>query len=264
MQLEGKAICHIQFGTGIVKELREKYITVVFAQEEKKFLFPDAFLKFLVLKDKKMQQKVNQVLQGILSKKQKEKEEELREKEHLERVQKVKIKPNSQAAFGLVQNEKEDVFESWTVFAGKYVTGKSEGQPKPPVRMKLNSVCLLTECAKDEPEKQRRIIGAFMVKDDFEGSSCRDGIIKSHHKFKIKLEEDEMLPFWDYFPSDVEVPTKWGRSEIRYFSTEKMECILNDIKNVIFDRERHQIISDFYEYFCSVNRLKNVQESEVE
>jgi hypothetical protein len=35
-------------------------------------------------------------------------------------------------------------------------------------------------------------------------------------------------------------------------------------KNVIFDRERHQIISDFYEYFCSVNRLNNVSQNEGE
>lgn len=262
MQLEGKAISHIQFGTGIVKELREKYITVTFAQEEKKFLFPDAFLKFLILKDKDAQEKIDQVLETIRSKKEKKREVELREQEHLYRVQKVKIKPNSQAAFGFVQNEKQDVFESWTVFTGEYVSGKSKGQPKPPVRMKLNSACLLTECSKGEPERQRRIIGAFMVKDGFEGSSCLDGRIKSHDKFKIKLEEEEMLPFWDYFSCDVEEP-KWGKAEIRYFSSEKMQCILKDMKDVIFDIERHQMISDFYEYFRDVNKLRKLEENEV-
>ena len=40
MKLEGKTIQHIKFGKGVVKEQRERYITILFPNGEKKFIFP--------------------------------------------------------------------------------------------------------------------------------------------------------------------------------------------------------------------------------
>ncbi|MCA5010542.1 hypothetical protein HP393_18950 [Clostridioides difficile] len=59
MQLEGMEVSHMKFGEGKVMELEEKYITILFPQGEKKFLYPNSFNKFLTLKDKKVQTEMN-------------------------------------------------------------------------------------------------------------------------------------------------------------------------------------------------------------
>ncbi|PXV95680.1 hypothetical protein C8E03_101310 [Lachnotalea glycerini] len=254
MQLEGKSIQHMKFGKGIVKESGGKYITVQFEEGEKQFLYPDAFFKFLVFNDKKMQEKIDIILDGMISKEEKDREAEIREQERVHKIQTLKVELNSQAAFGMIQNAKENVFDTWTIFSGNYLSGKSKGKPKPPLKLKLNSACLLTECLAGEAESKRRIIGAFMVNDDFVGSNCQDGIIKSHENFRIKLKTNEMLSFWDYFSND-EGSQKWGGAEMKYFTNIKMQHILNDIQTKITDLKRQQLVSEFYQYFCYVNRL---------
>ena len=39
MKLEGKAIQHVKFGKGIVKEQKEQYITIIFSNGEKNSYF---------------------------------------------------------------------------------------------------------------------------------------------------------------------------------------------------------------------------------
>jgi len=175
MQLEGMEVSHMKFGEGKVMELEEKYITILFPQGEKKFLYPNSFNKFLTLKD--------------------------------------------------------------------------------PVRLKLNSACLLTECPKGVAEKRRRIIGAFMLQDNFESSACRDGIIQSHEKFRIQLNDKETLFYWDYFSDGAEI-SKWGNVELKYFSNMIMQKILFDMQNGLTDAERRKDAEEFYQYFCLVNKLK--------
>lgn len=253
MQLEGKSICHVKFGKGIVKEAEGKYITVLFQQGEKKFLYPDAFMKFLIMMDKKTQAKIDIILDGMITEEEKEREDEKKKQEQLHRIQSLKIEQNSQAAFGLIQNDRQDVFDSWNIFSGRYLSGKSKGEPKIPTNLKLNSACLLTECINGESEKNRRITGAFMVTEDFDGSSCHNGIIKSHDIYRIKLEENETLFFWDYFQAKDQ--SKWGRSEMKYITIKTMQTILKDLEDKISDSKRKSLMADFYEYFCFVNRL---------
>jgi hypothetical protein len=252
MQLEGKSICHVKFGEGIIKEAEGKYITVLFQQGEKKFLYPDAFTNFLIMLDKKAQAKMDIILDGMITEEEKEREAEKKKQEQLHRIQSLKIDQNSQAAFGLIQNDRQNVFDSWNIFAGSYLTGKSKGEPKIPTNLKLNSACLLTECI-GESEKTRRVVGAFMVTEDFDGSSCHNGIIKSHDIHRIKLNEDETVLFWDYMNTKDQF--KWGRSEMKYISIKVMQSILKDLENKMEDSDRKNLMENFYEYYCFVNRL---------
>lgn len=256
MKLEGKAIQHVKFGKGIVKEQKEQYITIIFSNGEKKFIFPEAFLEFLQLKDQTSQGKIDQMLEGIKSEENKRKEEELKEEKFLEKLKNLKINLNSQAALGMIENSKEEVFSSWTAFSGAYLSGPSKGNPKPPVKLKLNSACLITECFDNEPEEHRKIIGAFMVSDRFEGKDCVDGIIKGHDSHRIELEEGETLLFWDYCSKGENA--KWGKTELKYISNVEMQHILNEMRKVITDEKRQQVITDFYQYFCYVNNLNDL------
>ena len=254
MKLIGQTISHAKFGRGVVSNATDRTITIAFQNEEKKFLFPDAFEHFLVLRNQDEQHQINELVHELVQTRKSQANIDRDEKERSNRFLTLKVIPDSQAAFGFTKNNKEQVFSDWTVSTGSYLSGHQKGAPRVPKRMQLNSACLLTECPHGTPEKDRKIIGAFMVNDDFEGVLCEDGIIHSHEKYKIKLEDTETLLFWDYFPSDQTVP-KWGNLEIKYFPNEVMQQILNDMKLKISDAERHQSIESFYDYFVKVNKL---------
>ena len=152
--MEGMEVNHMKFGEGKVKELEEKYITVLFHQGEKKFLYPNSFKKYLTLKDKNVQTEMDDMLKTIMLEEECKRAEEISEQERLEEIQNLKIRPDSQAVFGFVENDRERVFSSWAVYAGSYQSGGSKGKPKLPVRLKLNSACLLTECPKGVGRKE--------------------------------------------------------------------------------------------------------------
>ncbi|GLC81602.1 hypothetical protein [Lacrimispora brassicae] len=259
MHLEGMEVNHMKFGEGKVKELEEKYITILFHQGEKKFLYPNSFKKYLTLKDKNVQTEMDDMLKTIMLEEECKRAEEISEQERMEEIQNLKIRPDSQAVFGFVENDRERVFSSWAVYAGSYQSGGSKGKPKLPVRLKLNSACLLTECPKGVAEKRRRIIGAFMLQDNFESSACRDGMIQSHEKYRIRLEDKEMLLYWDYFSEGMEI-SKWGNVELKYFSNTIMEKILQDMQKTILDEGRRKEAEEFYQYFCLINRIKPVSQ----
>lgn len=50
MQLIGQPIKHVTFGKGVVTDWNGNVITVCFSAGEKKFIYPDAFSNFLILK----------------------------------------------------------------------------------------------------------------------------------------------------------------------------------------------------------------------
>lgn len=257
MQLEGKTINHIKFGEGIVKDLSENYITVIFTVGEKKFVYPNAFQKYLEVQDLKIQSQITNSIKLL------QKEEtvapiqvvEPKKTKKLRNKKEIKTHSDSQTAFGFVQNKTEEVFSNWSVYAGSYQSGGSKGKPKLPIRLKLSSACLLTECRAGEAEHQRRIIGLFMPREDFEGASCKDGMINSHDKYRIRLDDNENMLFWNYIPTS-ERSSKWGNIELRYLSDATMQKIISDMQQVIKDDKKNKVVRGIYEYFCKVNGLK--------
>lgn len=180
MQLIGQPIKHVTFGKGVVTDWNGNVITVCFSAGEKKFIYPDAFSNFLILKNADAQKKV----QHLLDVREEERETELKElqeqqeKKHM--LENLKLSPQSQAVFHIDAEQYEAVFSSWTVSTGCYLSGYSKGEPRIPDHLQPNSMCLLTERPKGGPESERRIVGAFMVEDDFIGTRCTDGVIQAH------------------------------------------------------------------------------------
>lgn len=62
MQLIGQPIKHGTFGKGIVTDWNDATITINFSAGEKKFIYPDAFSKFLHLKNDALQREVQKLL----------------------------------------------------------------------------------------------------------------------------------------------------------------------------------------------------------
>lgn len=148
--------------------------------------------------------------------------------EHKNLLRNMKIYANSQAAFHITAAQEQDVFSAWTVFTGTYLSGPSKGEPRIPDRMKPNSLCLLTKRGAGVQEASRRIIGAFMVGEDFFGADCRSGTVAAHPVHRVALRPEKGLAFWPYFTRDPE-KQRWGKTALKYFSNQTAEKILFDL-----------------------------------
>ena len=99
-------------------------------------------------------------------------------------------------------------------------------------------LCLLTEIDSSMPEKDRRILGVYMVNEDFIGKFCEDGYVPAHSEYRLQLteqESDQML-FWKYYVNE-KSPDKitWNTGKFRYFNNEWMAQILLDIVSLKSD-----------------------------
>jgi hypothetical protein len=255
MQLIGQPIKHNKFGRGIVTDWKDTIITVCFDMGEKKFIYPDAFANFLILKNEAIQKQILEILEAREAKKEEERRalQEIQERRSM--LNNLKISPQSQAVLSIEPDKINDVFASWTVSTGCYISGYSRGFPRIPERLKPNSMCLLTVRDKEQLEENRRIIGAFMVEEDFLGSYCRDGIIHAHPHYRLQLPHEQQPFFWPYIVKEPQ-KQRWGKVPFKYMSNHAAERILFNIKSCISDAENQKCADAFYQYFCEMNRIR--------
>ncbi len=95
-----------------------------------------------------------------------------------------KLHPESQMVFKCDTEEQTSSLLEWKVFSGAIKSGNNKGKPNKPNRMHQNSAVLLTALDSGMSEKDRRILGVYMVNEDFIGKLCEDGNIPS--PFKIQ------------------------------------------------------------------------------
>lgn len=257
MRLVGQPVKHKAFGQGMVTDFSGTIVTISFSQGDKKFIYPDAFISFLTLKDQSIQREINDTWNRHSQERNAQKQILQEEQERSQRIRTMRITPNSQAAFHIDDTEIDEIFASGIVSSGYYLGGYSKGKPRIPSRLKPNSACLLTECPKESPE-QRRIVGAFMVHEDFQGNLCRDGLVKSHSQHKLRLSQKNSLVFWNYFDHSGTI-RPWGGPVFKYFSNNTMQQILFDMKKALSGTEDESVINGFYEYFCEINRLPEIE-----
>ena len=258
MELANKNVRHKVFGEGTICELDGNVISVRFASGVKKFIFPDAFKGFLILNDEKSKQYVDKVIGAIDKEMKIKRENEVREAEKRQMLKNLPLHSKSQAVFGFIENKVDEVLDSWTVFTGNYRSGYNRGQPRVPSRLYPNSACLLTYCNDKSKEEDRCIFGVFMVKDDFIGSECTDGIIPAHDKYRVILDDGERedFKFWKYFDYESEKKhTKWGFVEVKFFANDTMARILNDILTVKHGTGEQSLCEDFLDYYCKLNKI---------
>ncbi|HHU76477.1 MAG TPA: malate synthase [Firmicutes bacterium] len=273
MNLVNKKVTHRDFGKGNVISHDDSYIKISFESGVKRFIFPDAFGKYITLTD--------QELAGLVRKKILKKEEEKRKEalrlenakalerqrlyalEQKKRVRRRKIHPELQSVFWCEADEEDTIFEEWKVFVGEIKSGARKGQPRRLTRMNQNSACLLTKRGPDMLEKDRHILGVFMVNEDFNGGLCQDGFIPAHpkHRFRLTEEESEKMLFWNYYVNK-RFPDKmtWNSGRQRYFDNIWMAQILRDIVSLKEKTEEQEKAQQFFEYFCAIN---NVDENEL-
>ncbi|WP_085993131.1 malate synthase [Oceanobacillus senegalensis] len=269
MNLINKKVSHKHFGIGSIVKHNDSFIEIHFDSENKKFVFPDVFGKHLKLHDKSVAHKLEKVIQEKEMERKKEewkKEEEkkLQRKErqlrleHEKLMKNHKIHPKSQMVFWCDSEEKNSSFSEWKVFLGVIKSGNSKGKPNKPIRLHQNSACLLTERDSSVPEKDRRILGVYMVNEEFIGRLCEDGYIPAHSEYRIQLteQESEQMPFWKYYVNE-KYPHRmtWNSGKYRYFDNLWMAQILHDIVSLKSDPKEQELAQRFFEHFCKMNQL---------
>jgi hypothetical protein len=269
MNLIDNKVTHKSFGVGTIVEHSDSYIKIHFSSGDKRFIFPDAFESYLTLKNKasrdfvekmiekkeKEQNKIDMELERKKALKLKEKQRILQIEKHLKNL---KIHPSSQAAFSCKPQDINNIFEDWKVSVGAIKKGKNAGQPNKPIRLNLNSACLLTSRDADMSEKDRCIIGVYMAKEDFIGKLCKDGLVPAHSKYRLRLskEESEKILFWNYYINE-KFPNNmtWNSDKFRYFENIFMAQILRDILSMRKDSDDFELAQNFFEYFCEMNHI---------
>lgn len=269
MDLINKQVTHKSFGMGKVIEQNDSYIEIDFTSGKKSFIFPDAFGSFLKLNDKKANDIIQEMVQekeAIQKKKEYEieKENNIRIKERERRLQRemiiksLKIHPSSQGVFWIEEQEIDEVFSEWKVSAGTIKSGKNAGKPNKPIRLNYNSACLLTAREIGKSEKERYIIGIYMVNEDFIGKQCEDGFIPAHSKYRIRLtqQESEKMLFWNYYINE-KYPQNitWNSGKYRYFDNICIAQILKDLVTLKSGLKEQELMKEFFKYFCDMNKI---------
>lgn len=269
MNLINKKVTHERFGMGSIVKHNDSVIEINFASENKKFVYPDVFEKHLKLHDKI----IANSLEKIIQEKEVERKEEEWKKEEEKRLQRKnlelrleheklmknhKLHPESQMVFWCDTEEQNSSVSEWKVFSGEIKSGNNKGKPNKPIRLHQNSAVLLTAIESGKPEKDRRIIGVYMVNEDFIGKLCEDGNIPAHSKYRLPLteqESDQML-FWNYYANE-KFPHKmtWNTGKYRYFDNSWMAQILNDIVSLKSAPEERELAQHFFEHFCKMNQI---------
>ncbi|CAM5188833.1 Malate synthase OS=Lysinibacillus sphaericus OX=1421 GN=LS41612_03230 PE=4 SV=1 [Lysinibacillus sphaericus] len=269
MNLINKKVTHKRFGMGSIVKHNESIIEIHFATENKMFVFPDVFGKYLKLHDKSDAQLIEKIIQ---KKEIERKEEEMRKEEekklqrrnqklrleHEKLMKHHKLHPESQMVFKCDTEEQTSSLLEWKVFSGAIKSGNNKGKPNKPNRMHQNSAVLLTALDSGMSEKDRRILGVYMVNEDFIGMLCEDGNIPANSKYRLQLTEQEsnQLLFWKYY-IDKKYPNKmtWNTGKYRYFDNLWMAQILLDIVSLKSEPTEREFAQQFLKHFCKMNQI---------
>ena len=252
VNLTGMTVSHKKFGKGIVRQLEDNSIAVVFGKTEKKFQFPEAFGGHLTAEDRKVQKNLERLNEVYCMGRERQKEREQKAHAHRSRLYAMKIRRKSQAAYRCTEETPEEIWRRRYIETGCYVSGPRKGEPRVPSMLQPNSAILLT--AATEQESERKILGVAMADESFWGEECSDGRIRLHERYFLILPEKKELPFWENFESGT-VPAAWGSAPCKYFQISGMQRILQEICRGAEGTEKEKETKRFYHYFCVRNRL---------
>lgn len=269
VDLKNKQVTHKVFGKGSIVNLTDTSVEVKFKAGNKRFIFPDAFGTHLSIVDKE----AVKYLKALKEKRKKEQEQEEIEQKEIAKMRlkdrkralqrerilsRLKIHPRSQAVFWCDKEEEERVFNEWTAFTGTSKSGKNIGKARKFSRLHPNSACLLTARESDKKEEQRRILGLYMVKEDFIGKLNEDGYIPAHQDYRIRLteKESEKMLFWNYYVNE-KYPHRmtWNAGSCRYLDNMTIAQILKDLVKLKRSKKDKEFVQDFLNYFCELNKI---------
>lgn len=269
MELVNEKVTHGQFGEGTIEAFDQNVVTIQFGEEKKKFMYPDGFVKFLTLHNKKTAKLVADLVQVNLDEQKahllekektalKERKKFTQQAEYTRIMNSHRLHKESQIVFSCDEDELQNVFDHKSIFAGVVKNGVSKGTPIKLIRAYQNSAVLLTSKVEDSAEEERLIYGIFMVAAGFVGKLSEDGNIPADENYYIQISEEEakQLPFWKYYLNK-KSPNKitWNTGKSRYFDNEWMARILVDLYSIKQDVQDKILVRQFLHHFCKMNNI---------
>lgn len=272
MNLINEKVTHKKFGTGNIEKLQGTSLEIRFTSGAKTFVYPDAFEKFLAFENTETAatfEATMQLKQQDMNEKRQQLEEETQAR-RAERQQKLtyekllttyKVHPQSQVVFRCDAQEQQSVFEQWEIAMSTIKSGDNKGKPSKLVRVYPNSAVLLTALSKGEPEKNRRIIGMYMVPETYIGKLSDAMTLPAHEQYRIQLtdEESHNMLFWKYYANEKNADkVMWNSGRHRYFDNEWMAQILTDIARSSSSAQQKTAAEAFLQQFKKLNNLIGV------
>jgi len=254
----GATVKHKVFGTGTVTALTDEVVTVSFYGVERRFIYPDAFEKFLTFSCQELQTHIEEEIlkRAIIAKRQKKYEQEQRARR--QKLLNYRIAANSHLVVNVPCEQVDNVLQTLSFSTGVYFSGESIGMPRIADRVKPNSVCFITSCQKEQAERERMLVGAFMVAEDFFGDEAGNGIVKGHPKHHLAMPENQYLNFWEL--ADQSAPLRWGKTAFRYCSAALANRMLSEMVAVVQETDQEEKSLELYQYFCAINQLRHLVE----
>lgn len=262
MNIIGQAIDHKAFGKGVIMAVSDGVVTVRFRGLEKKFIYPDAFKEYLVLRDKNKLEDMTDRLAEREAERTKQRQAEQKKQERMRKLHNFTVTPNSHAVFNIAPECVEEVRRTCAVSTGRYLSGYSKGQYRVAERLKPNSACLLTKRPAGKPEQERQIVGAFMVREDFFGEDAHNGIVEGHPKYRMMLPAGEPMLFWEHFTQDV--APRWGNTAFKYCTSAAMNQLLSNMVQKLTNTAQGESGLAFYRKFCKINQVRPLGRIEME
>ena len=285
MYLIGKSVSHKIFGKGTVIEISEdnnysnphsRIVTVRFECADgeffKKFVYPDAFEKFLTVDDESVAENLEKDKQASYQFEQKKKQELAAAME----ISNDDAKPESMVKLLLKQRYKRkntvaddkgnvalrgsfniiDRTSPLNTISKNIIDAYSEARGKKVnVKFRSNSVFFITSSPRnDVSEKNRLIVGAFVATRELDGSiGLKDG-----YSILLDEQESEKILFWNYHKNDKhsERPI-WNQGVHRYIDDIEAAQILRDMASL---RGEDDFASTFYKRFC---KSRGIDESKL-
>ena len=269
MDLINKEVTHAKWGVGTITAHEDTIVSIRFDAVNKKFVYPDAFEQHLTMKNDKDAAYFNSMMAAKEAVHQQKVQEQQTLREEAQKKEKLrlqyerlatnhKLHPQSQLVFWCDEEEKTAVLRDWVLFSGAMKSGQNKGKPNKAVRLHQNSAVVVTARDAKQPEKDRRILGLYMVKEGYIGKLADDGFVPAHAMYRIRLTEEESskLYFWHYYTNH-KTPEKmaWSTGKYRYFDNEWTAQILRDIYALKTTKAEKEEVIAFLQYFCKNNQL---------
>jgi hypothetical protein len=264
MNLINRQVQHKEFGNGKIIEHTASCVNILFSIGVKKFLFPEAFGAYLELTDKTTAEAVEQYSLSKQLETEASRQAQMPEQQPLAKPRRrtakrkelfKKVTPDSNVAYRFNSSQAEEILTQWTIPSNSDKKTANRGCP---ARMHRYSVCLITALDEGETERQRKIVGAFMPKEDPGRTSLDDRPISAHPKYRVCFlgKEADSLSFWDFFTSEKSPDQMtWTSGKQRYVDNLRIAQILKKAAAVKEDSMDKELAEQFFLHFCKTNRV---------
>ena len=258
-ELINKRVIHKSWGTGVITDASGKTVTVDFNGNLKKFIYPDAFKRFLVFEENNLQEKTDNLLEEKNNRQAAAKEAEERQRrieQKLQQLERLRMEKEKKSGRKEVRHQ-NPAFRCESVFTGDGIIragSDSRGKARRFRGLETNKLAILTAAGSGVGEANRIIIEVFLIDVAFEGNEYREGFIKSSPKYRVRLSSEEAaeLRFWDYFKSGG--TAKWGTGLFRDVDDETAAKLLRDIVKLKKNTDAEAAATELYNYFYRIHK----------